>query len=166
MPPKAFREMKRSHLLLSGAWLIHTAAWFLPVVDGDEPFPHGLPGLGAWFVSFCAVLPSSSYDTWYDRALVIVSAVSTPLFVLGSPWVIWRGSHSLRLASAWAAVSAFVINSHWYVPLFGSHRLDLRIGYFVWWLSFMVLGIGLFDSARRHTAGESKESQSTSATSG
>ena len=136
--------------MLSGAWLIHTAAWFLPVVEIGDRFPHGLPGLQAWLVSFFAVFPSETkFDTWYDRGLVIVSAVSTLLFVLGSPWVIWRGSHSLRLASAWAAVSAFIINSHWYV-LDGAHRSQLRIGYFLWWLSFMVLGIGLFDSARRH----------------
>ena len=45
---------------------------------------------------------------------------------------------------------------HWYV-LYGPDRSDLRIGYFLWWLSFAVLAVGLFDLAGLDRADESKE---------
>jgi hypothetical protein len=159
--------MKRPHLLLSGAWLLHAAAWFLPVVKNGVQLPKGLPGWEALLMSSCAVLRCEdiSFNTWYGAVLSTLSAVTTLLFVLGSPWVILRGSHSLRRASAWVAATSFIVNAHWYF-LSGFDRSDLRIGYFLWWLSFMFLAIGLFDFTRPHRVDESKESQSASATSG
>ena len=158
--------MKRPHILLSCAWLLHTAAWLLPVVKGGTQLPHGLPGWEAWRVSFAAVWPyeGASFDAWYWAVLSTVSAVTTLFFVLGSPLVILRGSHSLLRASAWVAASAFVINSYWYI-FFGSDRASLRIGYFVWWLSFMFLAVGLFDSARLGRVDEVDENRAVTATS-
>lgn len=158
--------MKRRHLLLSGAWLVHAAAWLLPVVKGDVRFLHGLPGWVAWRISFCMVWPYEGFtvDPWYAAVLSTASALTTILFVLGSPWVIWRGSQSVRRVSAWIAVSAFLINSHWY-GLFGEDRAQLRIGYFLWWLSFAILAVGLFDSARLSQDDESRRPQASSATS-
>ena len=43
---------------------------------------------------------------------------------------------------------AFVVNTHWYVLYGGSAREDLRIGYFLWWLSFLLMALGLFDLSR------------------
>jgi hypothetical protein len=78
--------------------------------------------------------------------LATVSAASTLLFIFGSPLIVLRGSRSLWRASAWVAATAFVVNAHWYV-LYGPDRSDLRIGYFLWWLSFAVPAVGLFDLA-------------------
>ena len=97
------------------------------------------------------------FDTWYYAVLATVSSVTTLLFIFGSPWAVLRGSLSLWRATAWAAATAFVVNAHWYV-LYGSDRSDLRIGYFLWWLSFVLLALGLFDLAGSHRADESKES--------
>jgi len=142
--------MKRPHLLILGAWLVHAAAWFLPVVKDGVTLPEGLPGWQAFRVAFAVVWPyeSVNFDTWYTAALATASAVTTLLFIFGSPWVVWRGSPSLSRACAWVAVAAFVLNAHWYV-LFWSDRSDLRIGYYLWWLSFAFLAIGLFDLAGR-----------------
>jgi hypothetical protein len=102
-------------------------------------FPHGLPGWEAFRVAASSVWPYSVFpcqrvtaDTWYYAVLSTISAVTTPLFILGSVWVVTRGSGTLRRASAWIATSAFIVNAHWYV-LNGSDRKDLRIGYFLWW---------------------------------
>jgi hypothetical protein len=71
--------------------------------------------------------------------------VTTLFFVLWSPWVVLRGSQSLRRFSAWAAATAFVVNIHW-IFIFGSARSELAIGFFLWWFSFLLLAIGLFMS--------------------
>jgi hypothetical protein len=153
-------ELRGPILLIRGAWLLHAAAWFLPVDRGATRFPRGLPGWEAFRVASSAVWPyhGGSFDTWYSAVLSTASAVTTLLFIFGSPWVVLRGSRSLQGASAWAAAIAFIVNAHWYV-LYGSDRSDLRIGYFFWWLSFLLLAIGLFELAGHHRADESKASR-------
>ena len=151
--------MKRPHLLISCAWLLHAAAWLLPVVKGGAKLPERLPGWEAFRYASSAVWPieGEKFDTRYYAVLATVSSVTTLLFIFGSPWAVLRGSLSLWRATAWAAATAFVVNAHWYV-LYGSDRSDLRIGYFLWWLSFVLLALGLFDLAGSHRADESKES--------
>jgi hypothetical protein len=71
-----------------------------------------------------------------------------------------RGKRSLRRASAWAAATAFLVNLHWYIRLSrDGWRSGLGIGYFLWWSSFVVLAIGLFDLAGRNDATEVTHSQ-------
>jgi hypothetical protein len=139
--------MRRPHFLISGAWLLHAIAWFLPVVQGGVTFPHGLPGWQAFRVAGCSVWPYEGFTVDYP-VLSTISAVTVPLFIFGSVWVVSHGSSTLRRASAWVATSAFIVNAHWYV-LFGSDRKDLRIGYFLWWFSFLIVGLGLFDLSTR-----------------
>ena len=142
--------MRRPHLLIYGTWLLHAVAWFCPVVKGEVTFPHGLPGWQAFRVAACAVWPYQgfAFDEWYYAVLSTISAATTLLFIFGSVWVVSHGSRTLRRASAWIATSAFIIDAHWYV-LFGSFRKALMIGYFIWWLSFLFLAIGLFDLSRK-----------------
>jgi hypothetical protein len=137
--------MRKVHFVIAGAWLIHAAAWFLPVVKEGVTLPHGLPGWQAFRVAACAVLPYAgmSIEGWHTVVLATMSAATTLLFVLGSVWVVWVGSRGLRRASAWIAASAFIVNAHWFLRS-GSQRFDLRIGYFLWWFSFLLLAIGLF----------------------
>ena len=134
--------MKRPQLLISCAWLLHAAAWLLPVDKYGVKLPKGLPGWEAFRFASSAVWPieGSKFDAWYYAVPATVSAVTTLLFIFGSPWVVLRGSLSLWRASAWAAATAFIVNAHWYV-LYGSDRSELRIGYFLWWLSFVLLGM-------------------------
>jgi hypothetical protein len=107
-------------------------AWFLPIVKDGVTFPHGLP-------------------EWYNAVLSTISATTTLLFIFRYVWVMSRGLCTLPRASAWIATSAFILNAHWYV-LFGSDRKDLRVGYFLWWFSFLLLAIGLFDLSRQKAA--------------
>jgi hypothetical protein len=48
----------------------------------------------------------------------------------------------LRHSTAWVASFAFIVDAQWYVYLLGPHRQDLRIGYFLWWSSFLLLFLG------------------------
>jgi hypothetical protein len=89
-------------------------------------------------------LRDTKFEHWYNSVFATVSAASTLLFILGSLWVVSFGSRTVRRAFAWIATSAFVVSAHWYI-FFGPDRKDLRIGYFLWWLSFLLLALGLFD---------------------
>jgi hypothetical protein len=151
--------MKRPHFLILGAWLLHAAAWFLPVVKGGDTLPTGLPGWQAFRVASSAVWPYEGveFDKWYGAVLATISAVTTLLFLSGSPCVVLTGSRPVWRVSAWVAATAFIVNAHWYV-LFGPDRADLRIGYYFWWFSFVALAIGLFDLAGPRRADESAKS--------
>ena len=145
--------MRRSYLLISAAWLLYTVAWFLPVVQGEVTFPKALPGWEAFRAASSAVSPDENFgtfDKWYYAVLSTISAITTPLFVLGSVWVVLHKNRTLRRTAAWTATFAFVVNAHWYV-LSGSDRKDLRIGYFFWWWSFLLVALGLFELSRKTT---------------
>jgi hypothetical protein len=143
-------KTKQANLLVAAAFLIHAVAWFLPVAKEGVALPLGLPGWQAFRIAACTVWPYDGFsiDEWYNIALSIISAATTLLFILGSGWVIAFGSRGLRRASAWIAASAFIVNSHWAIR-FGSDQLQLRIGYFLWWFSFILLAAGLFRLSSR-----------------
>src|SRR5450432_868684 len=108
--------MRKAHLLIAGAWLVHTVAWFLRVVKEGVALPQGLPGWEAFRLASCAVWPykGMGIDGWYNVVLSTTSAATTVLFVLGSVWVVWAGSRTVRRVSAWIAASAFIVNAHWF----------------------------------------------------
>lgn len=154
--------MTRPHLLISVAWLLNGSAWFLPVVTGVGGGKIGPPitGVGAFLMATGAVWPGQFLGTGYEAALATLSVLTTLLFIVGSPWAVLRGTRSLRRVSAWVAAAAFLFNSHWYIRLRPDRWIsDLGIGYFLWWLSFVVLAIGLFDLAGRNSAAESTQGQ-------
>src|SRR5580700_2948596 len=105
--------MKRPRLLISCAWLLHAAAWFLPVVNGGVTLPKGCRGgkPSAMPSPPCDPFQGTKSETWYYAVLATVSAATTLLFIFGSPSIMLRGSRSLWRASAWVAATAFV-NAH------------------------------------------------------
>ena len=109
--------MKRHHVLIWAAWLTHAVAWFLPVEAEGATFPSGLPGRHAFRVASCAVwrCEDITFEHWYNAVFAVVSAATTLLFILGSVWVVWFGSRTVRRTSRWIAAAAFVINAHWYI---------------------------------------------------
>jgi hypothetical protein len=148
--------MRKAHLLISGAWLLQAVAWFLPATKG---FMDGLvdpvPGWQAFLFATSAFrLFGGGFDKWYAAVLAAISVITTLLFIFGSPWVVWRGSRPTRRVAAWIAAAAFVVNVHWYI-LTRSESPVLGIGYFLWWWSFALLTIGLFDLARQTAPGVS-----------
>jgi hypothetical protein len=145
-------KMRMHQLLVCVAGLVFVVAWFLPVITQGVTLPQGLPGWQAFRIATCAVWSCAdiSIDKWYKTVLFTVSAVTTLLFLPGSFWAAWGGSKRVCLTFAWFAVLAFVLNVHWFI-LAGSNRADLRIGYYLWWISFLLMALGLFDLSRRGT---------------
>ena len=157
--------MRRAHLLISGAWLMQAAAWFLPVVTsigGGRIDP--IPGWTAFLAASTAFWPHTDkvFSTWYESLLATASVGTTVFFFVGSTWALVRGSHSFRRGLGWAAAIAFLVDSHWYVRLSPDGLLSgLGIGYFLWWWSFVMLAIGLFDLAGRTDAAEFTDGQAS-----
>jgi hypothetical protein len=145
--------MRRPWLVVFTAWTMHFVAWFVPVEKDGVRLSEGLPGWQAFRVGMAALWPYEGlhFDSTHAAVLSTLSAMTTPLFVLGSPCVVLWGSRSIRKVSAWVALTAFVVDAHWFV-LFGPDRWDLRIGYYLWWFSFLVLAFGCFQLVRHDRA--------------
>jgi hypothetical protein len=143
--------MRRPNILISTAWTLQVLAWLLPVV---EVIGVQLPGWQAFIATVGALWPggNAGKGPWYETWLAGITALTTLGFVLGSPWVLLRGSPEVRRAVGWGAVAAFVFNAHWWV--LGDLRWsELKIGYFFWWFSFAVLALGLLDLAGQRRVG-------------
>ena len=156
--------MTKQYVVIATAWLLHAASWFLPAIKGflGSELDQGIPGWDVFLAATCALRPcgSASADPWYITAIAAAGAVTTVLFVLGSPWIVWRASRKLRRAAAFVAGVAFVVNSQWYV-FFVPVRSDLGVGYFFWCSSFGLLAIGIFFLAGSDNELESTQQQST-----
>ena len=148
--------MRRPHLLIALAWLLNASAWFLPAVTGLDGGTLGptLKGFEAFVMALSAAQPDNFGAG--KSLLAILSVLTSLLFVIASPWVIWRGTGTIRRFSAWAAAGAFVLNAHW-----NGWDLGLGIGYFFWWSSFAVLAAGLFDLTRHEETAEPTPTQTT-----
>lgn len=140
--------MRRPGGLIGSAWLIHFIAWFVPIhTYGVVRFPSGLPGWEAFRVAFDPVWPyhRSLANHWFGAVLISSSAL-TNFIILASIPVVLRSSSRMRTRLAWAPLGAGVINDQWWV--FDQGRADLRIGYYWWWASFIVLAAGVFRMSR------------------
>jgi hypothetical protein len=135
----------RRYRIVVLAWALQVLAWFLTVIKDGVTFPHGLPGWEALRVALNPIWPTGdmSVEKWYLSVLTSASGL-TNLVMVGSLWVMLRPSRAASRAFAWAATIAFLINASWYVFLFGEDRVNLRVGYFLWWLSFGLLAGALF----------------------
>jgi hypothetical protein len=162
-PTVPIKNWKPAYLVIAFAWAAHALSWFLPAVhDLDDLYR----GWNAFLVALSPILPHSPPNQdvytgpWYPPVLSVASAATTFVFVVGSPLAVWRGSRSVQRACAWLAITAFILNSHWYVLERDWHlREDLSVGYFLWWLSFALLAIGLFWLSRHSTVNHRHETQ-------
>lgn len=152
-------KLTRPYLLISSACLLNGAAWFLPVVAGI--LGGEIEPMRGWqtFLIACGVAWNGWIDSWYGALLAALSVLTT-LFFIASLWVVLCGSRAFRRACAWVAAAAFVFNAHWCVPLGPNGWIsNLGIGYFLWWWSFVLLAIGLYDLARVNNAIKPAHSQ-------
>jgi hypothetical protein len=156
--------MTKRYLVIATAWLLQVASWFLPTVRGflGSRLDHGIAGWEVFLSQTCALRPCgfpSAGPPWYGTAISVAGVTTTVLFVLGSPWIVWRGSRNLRRAAAFVAATAFVVNSQWYV-FYAPVRFDLGVGYFLWCSSFGLLAVGLFFLAGSNDVPVSTQHQS------
>jgi hypothetical protein len=134
--------MRGPRICILTAWLLQLVAWLLPTAN---IFGFPFTGWEAFWATLSSTWPGkeSGSVAWYEPLLAGITTLTTLFFVLGSPWIVWRGSRSLQRASAWIMAGAFAFNAHWW--MFGDLTWrELRVGYLFWWFSFGLLAIGLF----------------------
>lgn len=134
--------MRKHHLLIAVAWLMYVAAGVLPVYKHGVDLPEGLPGWDALAISFSPpfdALSGKRTETSLVLALLWAISGATNLLMIGTLWAPKLRRRFLN-CFFWMAVGAAIINSNWcvFVPAF-----ELRIGYFLWWLSFLILAAGI-----------------------
>ena len=138
--------MNAARTWIAIAWTVYVVAWFLPVVEGGSKFLEGVPG---WEALMISLAPLWDRTLWENPSMAALFALSglTNLVMMGS-WVAvmsrWRAG--LR-AVAVAGLASLLVNSHWFFR--HDRDLHLKIGYYLWWGSFLPLAIGAFLLRRR-----------------
>jgi hypothetical protein len=155
--------MTKRYVVIVTAWLLQATSWFLPAIKGflGSRLDRGIPGWEVFLSQTCALRPcgAESADPWYGTVISAAGVITTVLFVLASPWIVWLASRRLRRAAALVATAAFVVNCQWYA-FYVPDRSDLAVGYFLWCSSFGLLAIGLFVLAGSNNELESTQKES------
>ncbi len=141
--------MERPDTAVSAAWLVHAVAWLVPVHKYGVRLPRGVPGWEAFRLALSPLWPyegSGWTGSWYGNVIISASALTNVVMLVSVPIVLAR-SGRVRRVVAWAAIAAVVLNSYWFIA--DPDRVELRIGYYLWWLSFLMLGVGLLRLARQ-----------------
>lgn len=140
--------MKSQRVVLLGA-AAFLVAWFLPVIKGGVTLPDGLPGWQAFRVAAAPVWPYADFtsDSGY-RAVLTTASAATNLVMLTVLFGIARGRQQWARRSAVAALASFLVNAQWVIY---EGRGDLRAGYYLWWISFLLIAYAslLVDSVHR-----------------
>ena len=134
--------MRKRYLLIAVAWLMYLLAWTIPVYQYGVVLPKALPGWKALGVSFSPLLDyllGKRIEASLKPALLWAISGATNLSMIGSVWAVKARGRRVLNVLFWMSVGAAIINAHWYV--WGGS--ELRIGYFLWWLSFLVLAGGI-----------------------
>jgi hypothetical protein len=117
--------------------VLYGLAWFLPVHRDGVTLPAGLPGWQAFVLALSPLWESNESASWFGAALFVASAATNGLvLVLLIAWQ-RRNVRALRVLG-WTCLASILVNAQW-IPWDGI--ANLRIGYFMWWLSFAVLGV-------------------------
>jgi hypothetical protein len=127
--------MRRKFTLGFGL-LLFAIAWVIPVHKYGKPLPETLPGWEAFAVALSPSWDTEDLAQCYAAALSVASALTNLLVVtLVFAWL--RGGEYLIRLIGWACIISLGLNAQ----LFLNHRSELRMGYYLWWLSFGVLGL-------------------------
>ncbi len=121
---------------------MYAVAWFVPVVDnGTTLTKGGIPGWEALRFALSPIWPLSGI-----RSGAGFGAILSTLSGLTNLAVLWVVVSLARPASrphartlGWALLIATAVNASWISP---GEIADLRIGYYLWLGSFLVMAIG------------------------
>ena len=147
--------MLRYHRVLTLAVGAYAVAWLLPSVVGQSLLHRGvLPG---WEATRVALSPIWRYTyqgtplgpedaVWPKAAIAVASGLTNLVFVLAVAWLGWR-PQTVRWPLEALVWSAAVLNTQWFL-LGGSSRGALRIGYYLWITSYVLIGAALHEARR------------------
>jgi len=127
--------MTRARVLLIAAVLANLLGWVLPVIDDYR-------GVHAFRVALSPIWPYEQFHIPSGK-LVVLSVASAATNVLFAAFAIAElvGAVSTRARqrlAVWILSAATLLNLHWPLSM-GASGADLRVGYYVWVLSFVLL---------------------------
>jgi hypothetical protein len=127
--------MTRAHVLLVAAVVAHALGWALPVVEDYH-------GVHAFRVALSPLWPYEQFHIPAGRLvyLSVASAATNVVFVVVAIAAAAGavGSRARRQLAVWIIGTAALLNLHWPLTM-GDRAADLRIGYYVWVASFVLL---------------------------
>ncbi len=127
--------------------LLFAVAWFLPVHEYGKALPQALPGWDAFLVALSPDWHKEDLAHSYAAALSVASALTNLLpVVLLLVWL--RRSETLIQLTGWACIVSLGLNAQWFL----NDWSGLRTGYYLWWLSFGVLGLACLLPANKLSA--------------
>ena|SRR5689334_8125449 len=128
------------------ATILYVLSWFLPVVKGGWTLDEGLPGWEAMTTALHPLWDARAFtDEPFWSPLWVASGL-TNLFMVGALVRLHIGRTADSNPWHWVAWAAAAINSSW-IWCYWEDR-GLRIGYFLWLLSFVCLVVSFM--ALRH----------------
>ena len=142
--------MKPHHLLLAGG-VLYLIAWFVPVHVALDHLPEAVPGAEAVRHALAPIWPVEGLDFEEEDllALLFVVSAASNLLVLGLALALGSKSWDAIAVAGWACLAAALINTHWLLGLDDAlDPADLRLGYYLWWLSFGLAGMGALQHAK------------------
>jgi len=134
---------------------VYIAAWFLPSISLPDPLSASRIVVRGWGATRSALSPVWSTGLEWESplwaALAVVSALTNVLFVTGVAVALSRHRRVPRWLS-WAVGGAVLVNTHWLIPD-PRFRSWLRVGYYTWLTSFVLLALALHRMQREsHSA--------------
>ncbi len=153
--------MRRSRIWLGVAAMTYAAAWLLPSIEGQEAVKLGrVPG---WEATRIALSPLWTYvyqDTvvgpdaeWPGSLLPVLSGLTNLLFVWAAVGAA-VSSRSMR-HRGWEILlgGATALNTQWFLSN-SEGRKGLRIGYYLWVSSFLLLAVAVHRGSQESSARE------------
>lgn len=137
--------MKGRTLVLVGT-VMYVLAWFVPVDNNLDS--SAVPGWEA----FSLALSLWPGDPWYTGVHVVASALSNLVLVGALAFVLVARRTPSRLLTG-ILIACAVLNTQWFI--LSGDRESLRIGYYLWAISFFLIGAGLALDVRRAASGTS-----------
>ena len=130
---------KRGMTALATAGIIYLLSWLTPVAEGGTTLAQGgVPGWEAFRGALAPIWPYRGLagDSWFSNLLSVMSGLSNLWFVMSlAVLAVWP--RRLNRAILWGLALLAVVNALWLV--LSDNRADLRIGYYLWLGSFVVL---------------------------
>jgi hypothetical protein len=127
--------MTTSRVLLLAATVANVLGWVLPVVRDYR-------GVHAFRVALSPIWPYEHFQipSGHLVLLSVASAATNLLFVAiaGAVWLGLVASRARQRVAVFVVGAAALLNLHWPLSM-GQSAPDLRAGYYVWVLSFVLL---------------------------
>ena len=137
--------MKAYTRVVSAGLALYAVAWFVQVIKDGATLADGtLPGWQAFRVALSPIWPYEGLVTegWFRRILSVASGFTNAIVLCLPLWLHFARRHRKDLAVGPLCFAA-AIDAHWMFP----QAQDLRLGYYMWIGSFIVLAVGVARSA-------------------